>query len=527
MQGYLSPGFALNCQLMIQHSKVRILLQALLAGLSGVLCYLSFPPVDLGLLAWVSLVPLFLALRSTTWPWQGGLVGLVYGVVFFALLLQYISMFGYLPWLALAVFQGFFFAIFGWVVVYLTRVSSPITAAGAGAAAWVQVEYLRSHIGPLSFTFGNLAYSQHSLLPIIQIASLLGAGAVTFLIVLSNATLAQILVQLRRPPAEPGARRQRAVMGSLGATYALIGLVYVGGVVVLRMAHRSPDEAQGIRVGLVQGNVDLHTPVAAENGARCRVTYSQLSRDLPDGLDLVVWPETALPVTLNREPVYLRVVEQTAGQLQAHLLTGALEQSASGGTYNTAYLFNPAGEIVDRYHKIDLVMFGEYVPWRGRLKFLSGYPIRGFDFVPGDERQTMSVGDARVGVLICFEAIFAQPARELCGQGADLLVFLTSDVWAAGTPELLQHSYTAPLRAVEARKYVVRSATMGQSALISPYGQVLRDIPVATAGAVVGEVYPRPGLSVYHRGGDVPLVALCLLLWIAAMFSRKFPDRMT
>ena len=498
-------------------------MRLLLAGLSGLLCYLAFPPADLGVLAWVSLVPLFFALGFSPRPWQGALLGLIYGTVFFALLLQYIAMFGCLPWLALAVFQGLFFALFGWAAAYLRRVPSPLVAVAGGAAAWVLVEYLRSHAGPLAFSLGNLAYSQHTALPIIQIVGLLGGDGVTFLIVLSNATLAQVMMQLRTPQAQLDAGPQRATVRCVVAASGLIGLAYIGGMAALLTGGSRPPAGPAVRIGLVQGNVDLHTPVTGDDAERCRTVYSQLSQRLPDNLDLVVWPETALPVVLNEAPAHLHTVAQVVERLQAHLLTGALERSAGGELHNTAYLFGPAGEMLAAYHKIDLVIFGEYVPAWARSQLASRYPVRRFDFVPGNKREPLRVKGTSVGVLICFEAIFSAPARELCRQGVELLVFITSDVWAAGTPEVLQHSYTAPLRAVEARKYVVRAATMGRSALISPYGEVLWEIPVATAGATAGEIYRRPGLSVYHRFGDLPLLAICALLWTMAMLRRQSP----
>ncbi len=505
---------------MTQHSRIGILVQLLLAGLSGVLCYLSFPPADIGLLAWIGLVPLFCALGFSTRPWQGGLVGLVYGAVFFALLMQYISMFGLLPWVVLALFQGLFFAILGWTAVYVRRVSSVLISVSAMAAAWVLVEYLRAHIGPLSFSFGNLAYSQHALPAILQVASLLGGGAVTFLIVLSNAILAQMLLPPSRPASPPQIGRQAMMVRAVAVVYGLIGITYVGGTVAVSVGYSARPGDHPVRVAVVQGNVNLGTPVTAEDAERCRQTYAALTLSLPNNLDLAVWPETALPVVINREPVYLSTVEPLAQQREAFLLIGGLEESDSGELYNTAYLLNPDGEVVDRYRKIDLVMFGEYVPWRERLKFLSRYPIRRFDFIPGRQRELMRVSDIPFGVLICFEAIFSEPTRQLCRKGAQFLVFITSDVWAVKTPEVRQHSYTAPLRAVEARKYVVRAATMGQSALISPYGEVIRAIPPGVAGTTGGEVYPRSGLSVYHRFGDLPLVVICLLVWIIAMFNR-------
>ncbi len=498
----------------------RALLLAL-AALAGAICYLSFPPADMGMLAWIGLVPLFYALACCSSPGEGALVGLVYGTVFFALLMQYILMFGLLPWIMLAIFQGLFFAIFGWAATSLRRVSSILLWAAGMASGWVLVEYLRSHLGPLSFTFGSLTYSQHTMLPILQVASLLGASAITFLIVLSNALLAGILVHMRMLTAPPTDRQHPRMLASVIAGYAIIGIVYMGGTVALSLRDCYPPTGQPLQVALVQGNVDLHTPLTPEDAQRCREVYSELTPPISARLDLVVWPETALPVVLNLDSVYWDTVTQLARDRQITLLTGALEETGDGELYNSAYLFDADGELVSKYRKIHLVMFGEYVPWRDRLKFLERYPIRRFDFVPGDQQKLMSVSEVPFGVLICFEAIFSEPTRQLCRRGAQFLAFLTSDVWAAGTSEVLQHSYTAPVRAVEARKYVLRAATMGQSAIISPYGDIMKEIPVATANFAEGEIYPRAGLSVYHHIGDLPLLAICAVLWLAAIVAGR------
>jgi apolipoprotein N-acyltransferase len=191
---------------------------------------------------------------------------------------------------------------------------------------------------------------------------------------------------------------------------------------------------------------------------------------------------------------------------------GASEQDG-GKTYNSAYCFRPDGTLAGIYHKMDLVLFGEYVPYRDRFPFLRRFPIRNFDYTPGTERKVFPADGYRLAPLICFEGIFPDPSREVTRLGADLIVIITSDAWALHTFELQQHSLAALFRAIESRRYLVRAATNGISAIYDPYGETLDEVGFYTPGVATATiaVKPRP-LSTYHRFGDVPLIVLCLLL---------------
>jgi apolipoprotein N-acyltransferase len=177
--------------------------------------------------------------------------------------------------------------------------------------------------------------------------------------------------------------------------------------------------------------------------------------------------------------------------------------------------------VVDRYHKMDLVVYGEYVPLRKQLPFLERYPIRRTDLLPGTERKVMDVKGVQVAPLICFEGIFSRPAREACRKGAEVIALLNSDAWAEGTQEVAQHSVTAPFRAIEARRYVCRAASTGISAIYDPYGEALDLIPVGMPGVAADTVYARRALSLYHRVGDWPLAAISLALIVFAALGPR------
>jgi len=484
------------------------------------------PPV-----AWIALIPLFYVLGQVRRPWQGGVVGLIYGMVFFGLFFYYIVQYGVLPLVLLALFQGFFFAIFGWVVVYLRAVRSLLLRAAALAAAWVLIEYIRSHIGPLAVNFGDIAYSQYEMLSLLQIASVLGSGAVTLVIVFANALIASIFVQhhLEKPGTRRSAHPQMAKPVLIGL--ALVFAVILGGAVVIQSGSFVTPSVREIAPGkplqtvVMQGNVAIAHPPTQEDAERCRLTYVNMTSKFPGRMsaDLIVWPETSLPVALNESPQYLDEVKQVAKQTGAYLLMGALD-AAGGQVHNSAYLFSGEGELLDTYRKVDLVMFGEYVPNLGPLNRLVGrYPIRSQDIVPGAARNLLQVYEVPLGTLICWEAIFAGPNRELCRKGAQVLVAITSDAWAANSAESQQHGAIASVRAVESRRYVVRAATMGPSAIINPYGQRIAQVKPDEEGQTVGKVYPLSGPSIYHRIGDLPLLIICAVLWMAAMFARRQP----
>jgi len=519
-------------------SSISWIVIAACAVLSAVLLFTSFPPAEIAAVAWIALIPLFYVLGEVRRPWQGGVVGLIYGMVFFGLFFYYISQYGVLPLVLLALFQGFFFAVFGWLAVYLQAVRSLLLRAAALAAAWVLVEYIRSHIGSLAVNFGDIAYSQYKLLSLLQIASMLGSGAVTLVVVFANALVASIFVQhhLERLETRRSTHPQivKPVLVGLGLVFAVI----LGGAVVIQSGSFTSPAVRKIASGkplqtvVVQGNVAIEHPPTQKDAERCRLTYVNMTSKSPGRMvaDLIVWPETSLPVALNESPQYLDEVKQVAKQTGAYLLMGALE-AAGAQVYNSAYLFSGEGKLLDTYRKVDLVMFGEYVPNLGPLnRLINRYPIRSQDIAPGTKRNLLQVYEVPIGTLICWEAIFAGPNRELCRKGAQLLVHITSDSWAAYSPELRQHGAIASVRAVESRRYVVRAATMGPSAIINPYGQPIplygqhiAEIKPGEEGAIDGKVYPLSGLSIYHRVGDLPLLIICAVLWVAAMFARHQP----
>ena len=432
---------------------------------------------------------------------------------------------------ALCVAFSIFHALFGWGMGRLAAAFGPAGLLGA-PFVWVALEYARAHTF-FSFPWCLLGYSQHAQLPFIQIASITAVYGVSFLVVGVSSLLAVAAVDGR------SAWRR----GSLVAVFALIAGAWLLG----RWAMSVPVHETGrIVVGLVQGGIrqeDKWLPESAwENiGRHLELTEEAARR----GARLVVWPESAVPFLFdeNRELAF-QLRELTRGR-GIYLFFGNddRERPAAAGAsvpgqrpaprrgriYVGAKLLDPAGEIVARYRKIQLVPFGEYVPLHQLFTVGGRYAAKLVqevsDFTPGSQATTGVVDGHQIGGYICYEAIFPALVRRFAAGGAELLVNVTNDAWYGTTSAPHQHLAMAAFRAVENRRYMVRAANTGISAVVDPWGRVLEQTRLFEPGVLVREVPFVTGTSFYTRHGDVfarVCVALALAL-VAATFRSRGP----
>jgi apolipoprotein N-acyltransferase len=483
-----------------------------LASLSGLVLLLAFPPLDLAILAWIGLVPLLLASRSLRSAFLlSGLTGIVFFVGIFSWIWT-VPAFNALDGLLVAVYLGLYFALWGLGVSWIrsrTGLSLPVVAP----PLWVALEYVRGHVGFLSLPWMLLGYSQYQATALIQITSLTGVYGLSFLIVLTNASLAEafgwLLVRSGRTPA-PLTWTPRPIALPVSALVLTATLIY-GHVELSESGH-----GDRVRIAVVQGNVPqtLKWDTAYRKATLNR--YAQLTREAAEHSPaLIVWPETAVPGDVQHDPDLRRAIGQLAVETGTHLLVGSSEHAKfaqrelHGKLYNSLVLVTPHGQIAAEYRKIRLVPFGEYEPLHGFVKWPRAIAAAVGNSVAGTEYSLLQVGDLTFGATICWENLFPDLVREFVKAGARFMVNSTNEAWFGETSASAQFLAISALRAAENRVAMARATNTGISAFIDPFGRITERLRGAdgkelfVAGHLVSEVSISSRTTPYTRYGDV------------------------
>jgi apolipoprotein N-acyltransferase len=487
----------------------------LLSGATGLLLTLSFPLYSLSPLAWGALLPLLFVVQSSP-PAAcfklGWFAGLVHGLTLLYWIVFVVNHYGNLPFVAsvavcfllvayLALYPGLFCAGLSWL---RTRGLPWLLVA---PFLWVALELGRGWLFS-GFPWENLGYSQYRFLSLIQMADLTGVAGISFLLVAVNALLFQGLATLRY--------RRKKVAAVLPVTLAAAIILVQYGYGRWRLGALETSFSHSAEVSLIQGNIPQETKwepafQQATLERYLRFTREAVERDHPQ---LVVWPETATPFYFLGEGELSRLLIMEVQSLQTPILFGSPAVRRQGDRlrfYNRAYLLDGRGRVVGYYDKRHLVPFGEYVPLQSVLFFVQRLVEATGDFAAGDQPVVMTLGAARPGVLICYEAIFPELSRDLVRHGANLLVNITNDAWFGRTSAPYQHLSMAVLRTVEFRVPMVRSANTGISALIDPSGRILQETGLFKEGSLTGRLPLGSGQTFYCRHGEW-VAAGCLLV---------------
>ncbi len=383
-----------------------------------------------------------------------------------------------------------------------------------------RAELLRAHTF-FQFPWCQLGYSQYRNLPVIQLASVTAVYGVSFLLVASSSLVAYLSVEHER-------RRRRAAILAL---VLLVGGAWGGGAWVMS---RPIPESGRIRVGLVQGGIrqeDKWVPGSAWGNIGIHLQLTDQAA--AEGARLVVWPESSVPFLFDHNPALSDSLRTTAAQRNIYLFFGnddrEIDAEGEGRIFVGAKLLEPGGEITLRYHKIQLVPFGEYVPLQPLFtlggRFAAKVVREVSDFTPGTEPVLAEVDGHLVGGYICYEAIFPALARTFAARGAELLINVTNDAWYGTTSAPYQHLAMAAFRAVENRRYMVRAANTGITAVVDPWGRILQPTPLFERTVLVRDVPFIAEKSFYTRHGD--LFALACLAVALALLAATVPRRGT
>jgi apolipoprotein N-acyltransferase len=482
--------------------------------------------------AFIALVPLFVALSGWNGrpghypgvrPRRGFTLGLIAGFVHFAGTVYWtgatVQTFGGLPWPVavlvtglLVLYMATFIGAMGTVAAVLIR-RFGLLGVGLSPAAWVALEYLRGHLFG-GFPWIPLGNTMITLLPVAQLASLVGVSGLSLFVALVNAGFAVVALA-------PG--RTRLV--SAAATLAMIAAVSVWGG--QRMAANTLVlGGTPIRVGLIQANI---AQVDKWNPAREGMIverYLQLTRQAAEaGADFLLWPESATPFYFDDDPKG-NVIRATVQALGKPLLLGSdeFEQGAANHFYNSAFMLDAGGATAAVYRKIHLVPFGEYVPFQRVLFFVGPLVDAVAAFSAGTVVTMLPVHGHMASTAICYEVTYPDLIREAVRQGSELLTTITNDAWYGESSAAYQHFEMAAMRAVEHGRYMVRAANTGISGIVDPYGRILIRTRLFETAAVVGEARFVQEKTLYARIGDLVAQgssALTVLALAAALIRRN------
>jgi len=533
--------------------KLSNFLPAWLALGTGFLLFLAFPgPVGFWPVVWVALVPLLLAIRNVS-TGRAARLGLLAGMVHYTTLLYWIVIvlgkYGNLPLLVsvpalllLALYMSSYLALF---CALISRVwqRKEVWVVWLGPFLWVGLDFFRSFLFS-GFPWQDLAYSQYKALFLIQIADLAGHFGVTFHIVLVNSITALLFILWRdnRAVAQQSSlsvlmaqRIRQAWRYAVLPALCIMLAVMTYNVLRFRQISEEIEASQKMKMALVQGNVEQDQKWSPAMRLKTIDIYTELSKQAlkqqGESPILFVWPETALPFLVNDNPYFNRLKKQFIVKEKTWLLSGApfYEKKGIGksglqkggiNSYNSAYLLTPGGEISARYDKQHLVPFGEYVPFSKFLP-LPGPLVENIgNFSAGRPTPPLSCQGAEIGVLICFESIFPELARDWTSRGANLLVNITNDAWFGRSSAPWQHLSMAVFRAVENRRSLARSANTGVSTLIDPQGRTTETSPLFQPYFLVAEAPLLQDKTLFVSFGHY-FGLLCLLVNIPFVFILR------
>jgi apolipoprotein N-acyltransferase len=500
-----------------------------LAALGMVLFALAFPNVlverGAALAGWAAWVPVFLLVGRVSLP-ASALWGVLYGYGAYSLFNYWLGAFhpmaGFIINSIYVVYLGltFFF-------LKLAELLFPRRFYLVQWCLWLAYEYLRT-LGFLGYPYGISGYSQWTLIPVIQIASLGGVWAVSALLLFPAAALGAALRKAESFMAVPGAlgaffKRERVPAGLWLLCFCLaLGYGFV--------SQRDYGAAPQARLALVQHNTDPWRGDMDEYRQNFRV----LSRLSDEALrseprpDMVVWSETAFVPRIYWHRAYrddqeswelVRELLDYLGKQDVPFVLGnddaRLEGDGRGGwnrvDYNAVMLFEGA-EISGLYRKLHLVPFTEHFPYRRQFpriyQALADADTHFWE--KGKEATVFSVpvprpggpGELKFSTPICFEDAFGDLSREFVRNGAELIVNLSNDAWSHSLPAQNQHLGMAVFRAVENRRSMVRSTASGQTCAVDPNGRVIALAPPFAEAWITAEVPVLSGGTPYTAHGD-------------------------
>lgn len=461
-----------------------------------------------------------------------------------------------LCWIGLTLLQAAWIALLAPLIKFCSHLRERFgewTAPVFAAAVFTALELCQTKTW-LGVPFFRLALTQSGSLQTVQSASVFGSLFISFLIILVNGLIVLGFTENGKSKKEisskkkdkhsgryrklvPGENMPKTKVKSEFRSGIFCKNLYVITAVILvvinycfGILHIALDEKNGktVRVALIQGNISASEKWNTMSSADTLELYAGLTEEAIEACEpqIVVWPESVINADLNYYESYKEKIKAIAADTGTIIVVGAFETENEydgdgnriSKNYNSLYTFMHDGtEAENTYRKRKLVPFGEFIPMSGLLShvlpLLTDMNLTGNDITPGDSTQITQTPVGRLGGLICFDSIYEELARDSVLDGAQLLILSTNDSWYGESAATRQHLAHASLRAIETGRYVVRAASTGISAVITPTGAVTQSIGNNEEGFIYGDVLMKSDLTVFDAIGD-SFAYICLTVTI-------------
>lgn len=507
-------GFSLNKLLSYFPGRLA---RFLMLALGGALTALTVACPSLGALEWIALIPAAVAILGIM---SDGTVKLrhAYGYGLFFFMSYYCVIYHWFVTLYPLEFTGMsrgaavVVVIAGWfglsllqslsgglVFVALTLLGrlgivkrAPLLKVALAAAMWGIFEWSQTFFW-FGVPWGRLGIGQSELLLMLRPSAFLGPYFVTFVIVAVNFTLALCLLE-----------RKKIKLYSVCAVGLLVCHLALG---VASTLLYTPTENDGFVAAAIQGNISSSEKWDMSPDDILDV-YEQLTLEAADeGAELIIWPETAVPIDMNHNPARIARIKGIASSSGCDILVGLFTSDDNGMDRNSLVLFRKDGSIGEQiYSKRHLVPFGEYVPMRKVIETLipplTEIAMLEEDIAVGEDSGLIDWNGISLGSLICFDSIYERASLQSVRDGADIIILSTNDSWFFDSAAVYMHNAQAVMRAVENGRYVVRAASTGVSSVITPRGEVINMLDALTTGYIVQRVAPVNARTLYSYIGN-------------------------
>lgn len=491
--------------------------QALLLSIfSAALQALIFPSFSIAWLAYFCLAPLFyiLVLRELTLKtafWIGYLCGVLwYGATCFWIY-HTMHIYGGLPKgvsvaivVLFALYLGLYHGALSLLLAWIADRRSTRTALWAAPVLWVAVELARYYI--TGFPWDLLGTAMVDNLGVTPLARVTGVYGLSFLLAAANALFAWAWY-----------RRM---------TFDLLLAIAFSGAMLLAGKYHPQPAFSPQNATLVQQNIPINPSATWTQDYFDRtmadlVNLSRIPAPQTSEPRLIIWPESPSPFYTTDEK-FRTWVSTLARDQKSDVIAGSIGLGRSEKQiYNSALFIDRDGRIADRYDKMRLVPFGEYVPYKSLLFFAEKLTREVSEFSRGTERKVFDLGTGKAGVFICYESIFPDEVRQFARNGATVLVNISNDGWYGPYGAPGQHLNMARMRAIENDRWLLRATNTGITASIDPRGRIVARAERDTRVALNAPYAFVTSQTFYTRYGDVFAIACAIIALVLVLLPRR------